>query len=592
MKKTTAYILMMLLVPALVSGQQTGDRIQREVRLYNPFRPTLSEAAKKNLFPDMTDTARVAGEINYNVSPEPFTPPYTISQIRPAAMLPDPLPKLYKSYVNMGIGNYFTPLGELSITSERSRTGMLAFYGRHFSSNGRVELQNLRKVYAGYMDNDAVVYGRKFLSSSVLSGSVDFSHLTRHAYGYDTTYTDWEAEREDTRLRFLRTGADASIASLRADSGSLIYDFSVGYDYFRQSDDLWQHDVEIIADGGRSVKSLGPSGPARRAGVSYFFGHVTAKYNGSWFDAAITPKPRHIIDINPSLSKKSNEWNFNLGLRVVTESRMYPETPADEYKTRFHIYPDVSLNIAVIPRYLTFGLSLDGNLESNSAPVMALVNPYVMTDGSLFRMPYTDNQIIAGVVFTGSMVPSTSYRAGGTYTVFSDRIFFSNVVWDGLVFNEGVGNFFTPVPSDGNVANLYGEFSSEITSRLNARLRADYYHYTLTDIDFAYNQPAFDGSLQLRYNLRDKIIAGAGLKATGPRTAFITPMTMMGPPPAPRDNVELPMHLNMNLTAEYRYTKILSFWLRAYNISFSRNYEWAFYPSQRFLMMAGFSYSL
>jgi len=581
-----------VLLPAGLEAQQTGEKIQREVRLYNPFRPTLSEAAKKNLFPDMTDSVKVAEAIVYNVSPEAFTPPYTVSPIRPAAMLPDPLPKLYKSYVNMGIGNYFTPLGELSITSERSRTGMLAFYGRHFSSNGRVELENLRKVYAGYMDNDAVIYGKKFLSSSVLSGSVHFAHLTRHAYGYDTLYVDWEAEREETRLRFLRTGAEAAITSLRADSGSLIYDFSLGYDYFRQSPDLWQHDAVLKFDAGRSIKAFGTSSAARRAGVSYFFGNIRGSYEGSWFDKAITPNPRHIFRINPSLSKKSNEWNFRLGFTAVTETRVFAATPADDFKTRLHFYPDVSLGISVIPRFLVFNLALDGDLSSNSAPLTAEINPYVMTNGNLFRVPYTDNQIVARVSLAGSVIPSTSYRLGGSYSVSGDMIFFSNVVWDDLDFNEGVGNFFTPVASDGNLANIYSEVTTGISKRLNATLRADFYQYTLTDIDFAYNKPSFDGSLQLKYNLRDKILAGAGINATGKRKAHITPMSLMGPPPAPRDDIELPMHINLNVSAEYRYTKILSFWLRMYNISYNRNYEWAWYPSQRFLVLAGFSYSL
>ncbi|MDX9930523.1 MAG: hypothetical protein RBS37_11800, partial [Bacteroidales bacterium] len=150
MKGYFAAATMALLTAITAMGQQTGDKIQREVRLYNPFRPTLSEATKKSYFPDMTDTATVSHAFTYSVNPEPFTPPYVISTIRPATILPDPLVRLYKSYLNLGIGNYFTPFGELSIATERSKTGMLAFYARQFSSNGTLKLENLEKVYAGY----------------------------------------------------------------------------------------------------------------------------------------------------------------------------------------------------------------------------------------------------------------------------------------------------------------------------------------------------------------------------------------------------------------------------------------------------------
>ena len=55
---------------------------------------------------------------------------------------------------------------------------------------------------------------------------------------------------------------------------------------------------------------------------------------------------------------------------------------------------------------------------------------------------------------------------------------------------------------------------------------------------------------------------------------------------------DMPVHLNLNLSAEYRYSKILSLWAKFDNISYNRYYEWACYPSQRFLCMVGFTYSL
>ena len=77
----------------------------------------------------------------------PFLPEYTISPIKAAALLPDPLPKLYKSYVNIGLGNYLTPLAEISITNERSKKGAIGFYARHFSTNGKIELENGKKSF-------------------------------------------------------------------------------------------------------------------------------------------------------------------------------------------------------------------------------------------------------------------------------------------------------------------------------------------------------------------------------------------------------------------------------------------------------------
>ena len=132
----------------------------------------------------MNDTSKVRPDFHYECKATPFLPEYTISPIKAAALLPDPLPKLYKSYINIGIGNYLTPLAELSITNERSKKGSIGFYARHFSTNGNVELDNGRKAFAGYMDNDASLFGRRFFRKNILEGSLDYSRKTRYAYGY------------------------------------------------------------------------------------------------------------------------------------------------------------------------------------------------------------------------------------------------------------------------------------------------------------------------------------------------------------------------------------------------------------------------
>lgn len=589
MRKATIFLVLAMISGHALEAQQTGTGLQREVKLYNPFKPSLSEASKKSYMPDMHDTTTIRPAFTYTVSPTLFNPVYTISPIRPATLVADPLPKLYKSFLTLGMGNYFTPLGELTIASERSRTGMLAFNVKHFSSNGKVQLQNLEKVNAGYMDNEASFYGKKFFKASVLGGSIDFAHLTRHAYGYDTSFVGYEADRDDIRLRFMDAGANIGLSSLRADSGRLIYDITLGYDYFMQSADLWQHNANLSFEAGKRIKALRTRGP--RAQSSDFYAKLRGDYDLILFDKVVETNPRHLFALNPSLGKKSNEWSFNLGLNVVTETRTFDVAGTDEFKTKLHIYPDVNLEIAVIPSFLNFNIALDGKLEDNSAPNMVRINPFLQTDGSLFKLPYTNHEISARAGISGSVIPATTYRLGGSYSVFSDMVFFSNVVWEGITVAEGYGSFFTPVVSEGSMTNLFAQLNTAVTSKISTIAKVNYYNYALTSIDFPYNKPSWDASLWVKYNLRDKIIAGASLNAIGSREVYVTNMTLLGLQPMP-DIFTLPAHVNLSISAEYRYTKILSFWVKANNISTNRYYEWAYYPSQRFLMMAGFSYSL
>ena len=52
---------------------------------------------RKVILPEMNDTAKINPDFSYEVMSKPFTPTYTISPIKSASLLSDPLPKLYKS---------------------------------------------------------------------------------------------------------------------------------------------------------------------------------------------------------------------------------------------------------------------------------------------------------------------------------------------------------------------------------------------------------------------------------------------------------------------------------------------------------------
>jgi len=95
--------------------------------------------------------------------------------------------------------------------------------------------------------------------------------------------------------------------------------------------------------------------------------------------------------------------------------------------------------------------------------------------------------------------------------------------------------------------------------------------------------------LSARYNLRNKILVDIDILGLGKRYAKEFNAGEHNPPLLTK---ELPSVLDFNLGIEYRYTKILSLWLRLNNFTGSKYYVWDQYPSQRFNLMAGFTYSL
>ena len=62
----------------------------------------------------MNDTSKVNPKFKYNIRYNAFYAGVcSLVLLKLHHLLPDPLPKLYKSYINFGLGNYLTPLAEI-----------------------------------------------------------------------------------------------------------------------------------------------------------------------------------------------------------------------------------------------------------------------------------------------------------------------------------------------------------------------------------------------------------------------------------------------------------------------------------------------
>jgi hypothetical protein len=215
----------------------------------------------------------------------------------------------------------------------------------------------------------------------------------------------------------------------------------------------------------------------------------------------------------------------------------------------------------------------------------------MVPDGSLFRVPNTSHSFILSAGLKGNNGLGGNYLASVSYAHINDLLLFSNIVYPDTASSIERGNHFIALPDDADVFNIHGEFKGMFTDKLSFSTSANYNNYTLTENEYAWNKPKWDGKFALFYNLRNKIIAGAELTALGKRKLMISqsPTGWMTLTPSV---IEEPMHFNLGISAEYRYTKILSFWVKVNNISWNRYYEWAYYPSQMFNFMLGFSYSL
>jgi hypothetical protein len=570
-KKSIIFIILLLTTIPLLSQNRQDGTLKREVTLYNPYKPSLPDVVKKSFLPDMTDTTRVRPDFRYDVRTYPFMPPYVISPIKAATMQPDPLPKLYNSYVNFGFGNYLTPLAEISITGQRSKKANIGLYASHFSTNGNVKLQNSQKAFAGYMDNNISLYGRKFMKKSALYGSACLSQKTRYAYGYDPGFIGYEPDKKDIRLSYNKAQAEIGFASSGLDSSDFAYDFGLGYNYFFSVSQNWQHSLEFSGEMAKLWKQF-YAGAELEAGYYKPSDSISTDY-------------KYLVSFNPYIKRSTAEWDVKLGFKAVVDKKLSGES-------KIHIYPDLLFGFNIVPEYVSFFAELSGRMEKNEPWEVVEKNPFLLRGKGIYEIENTDYALVVNGGLTGETGIDGRYTLSASYSIVNDYLLFSNyILSDGGVFFS-YGNYFKPVTNQAEILNVQGDIAGKVNDKIGFEAGANFYSYTLTANEFPWNKPGWDARASVKYNLRDKIIAGLGFNALGKTKGLVTSYDQsLFVPPAYKE-VDIPAHISFSLNAEYRYTKILSFWLKFNNISFSRAYEWAYYPTQRFICLLGFTYSL
>jgi hypothetical protein len=537
------------LAPIALMGQQ------EEVRVVKPYSPTLSGAQKIELLPSLSEEIEFeVPDISYTLSPKRYDSQFRVEPIRAARMVKMPLERLYKSQLTLGFGNYLTPLAELNINQLRSRNGTFGLNLKHHSMNGNVKLENGLKAPAGFNENQAEIFGSRFLKNSVFEYSVGASYNSYVHYGIDPSLDSVLSKGDAVHPYFTAEGG-IGLQSMHADSFHFNYDASLDYYYFTHDFDQTEHGASLEFDFDKALN------------VVDIAGEVGGKYYGrspDW-DTAIGNQIHFWI--NPRISKGSSQWRFIAGVNthyLVSNKVM-----------TFKFYPHGSFQFNMVKQVIVPYFGVDGYLESYGFRNIVEDNPYVVP--GLTVRP-TDHKLIGYFGLKGRFSDAIAYNLKASYSIIDDAYFFVNDNSNPLM------NQFTVVYDDVTLGNLHGELTIRPSDAWKFFLQGNYYSYmTMVSLDRPWNKPTFDIRFQARYNMGDKILIDAGVYAIGARY-------YENFDPATEDT--LPLTIDVNLGLEYRYSKLLSFWARFNNLAAQRYMLYNNYPSYRLRVMLGFTYAL
>ncbi len=543
-------IFPVLIISLFSTGIQA--QVNEEVISVKAYDPTIGDAYKINILPEINDTSSMKNIFNYKVYPVQLPVKYDVTPIQPAKMVGEPLTKLYSTYLKAGYGNYNTMLGEAGFNVQRSKNYNGGLFVKHLSSISNIKLENNVKSPASYSDNAVSLFGKKFYEHSALYGDAVYTRNAVHFYGYNTDLFDTALIKKQIFQRYNNIKANIGLLTNYLDSNHLNYDVNVKYEFFEDHYSSYQNWIQVNARFDKYYKTE----------------MIGEDLDVSWVNSnsPIDTNNNAVVKFKPFVRFFGNQWRVQAGLSMNVDA--YSDS------TFYHFYPDVMLQYNVIDNFFIPFAGINGGVIQNHFSKVTKENMFLWPG---LHLKNTNDKMNLFLGFRGNFSKKISFLVKGTYSLYENMYFFVN---DTL----NIGNYFNVVYDDKTqLLNFYGEISYKNNEKLNFFLKGSYYKYTLNTLEKPWHKPGWEVTLTTHYNLRNKIVASLDIFAMGDRFApdYKTP----------NDPYRLKKIFDANLGIEYRYSKILSGFINVNNITAGKNYYWNFYPTQTFQIIGGLTYS-
>lgn len=538
-------------LPLIVKAQKSnlGDSLY----IYNPgtYKPTVVDANKINENPVVIDSTKKLPIKSYSINSKKINPAYTVDPVTPAEMRGEPLKKLYNSLAKGGFGTYTTPYLEFWHNSLRSKEYAYGVHFKHLSSSSTLKDYG----FAGMSDDQLGLYGKKFLKEHSLIGNFDFSRNGVHFYGYDANLIS--LSKKETAQHFNYFGANAELLSHYSKISRFNHDIKLSF--YNVTDAYKSSENNIKAKG--YVQTTINKEVIKVNGLVDF-------YN---FKSPVDTVNNTIIALNPNFIADGDKYHISLGITATLDV---------QGASKFYFHPNVEASYNIFDNIIVPYAGVNGGVRKNSFKSVTDENPFVSSNLAL-KNSVNKFDIYGGL--KGTLSSSVAYNTHVSYSSIGNMLLYVNDT-------TYPANRFNAIYDDANVLNLHGEVIYQMREKLRILIAGDYYNYKMKQELRAWYKPQVKLTFSGNYNLSDKIIIKADVfyfdnqyaKTYTSSDDSTTKKVTAG---------EIKGLFDLNIGAEYRYTKRLGFFLNLNNIANVRYLRYINYPTQRFSLMGGLSFA-
>ncbi len=520
------------------------------------YKPTIASGTRLGFNPSIVDTQKVIQQLDYRFISNQVPVNFNVDPIGAAKIKGEPLTKLYNGYARLGVGNNTIPLGEVYYHNSRSKSHSIGAHLRYQQNNDIKDYEN-----SSMSNLQATLFGKKFWRSNTLTGNVGYEREGFNYYGFEVDDTNRGiADTTDTKQVYHNLSANFGLKSTKQDSFNLRH--KIGLQYYRIAD----------LDGLIAENNVVATGQ-----VGKFYGNeyyqVDASFDFNSGANTLDTINNVLVGLRPQVNSIGEKFRLNVGMGIYVDAIN---------TAKFHFYPIVDFKYNALGDVIVPYAGITGRMQRNNMRSLTRQNQFLSSDIELLNTNYR-YEAYAGI--RGVISSKLSFNTSLRKLKMDD---FAMFVKD----DAGLENKFVLVYDDIEQLQLSGELHYQLGEKWRVYLRGDYYGYNAGDEEEVWHMPNYKISLSGVYDLNDKILVRMDLHQIGEQFAKTYDNISSGVVVADAVTKEtLDGVFDANLGVEYRYTKRLSAFINFNNIGSVRYERWQDYPTQRFNVLGGLTYS-
>lgn len=563
MKRVISISLFALLACAGVSAQ-----VAKQVEVTKNYAPSVSQATKLAIVPNMADTVTLRPEIDYTITPRSFSSTLGTHRFKPASVTYWEYMKEYSFYMKLGVGYPLNSVADVYASTHRADVGYIMGYVNHRGQYSKIRMTDLFDG-SSYRNNSQQMVNRvgvnagKYFGRYTLSGDIYYQSDIYHRYPLRSDYDRREINFEDVNLK-LRFG-DSFV-----DLKRLNFDVYGSVDFYNDKSKTFVEDSKYQQiDATAGVKF------ARRLATRSMFS-ASIDYRGYYGLKDLSSYSNNILSATLLYGYNSGRL---LDLKAgLTYSFDHTTSAAKTNRNYVMPYLYVGLNVRNKGTFVPY-IELDGEVINNSYYSLLKRNPYVEILGSdgagmpdfMHSLPNTAKYNVRFGVSGHTRNSKFAYRFYANMSFLENSIYWYNV--NQLFFNAEVARE--------NVWSVNAELDYKPVSQLLLSMQVRGLIYTnFSTVNSAH--PPVEAKLRLRYTHKKFAIgASAELQGVSKWTCINNPVFVGRSDDEnaalERDTVTVPASVDVGLTFDWYVSDKCTVFVEGNNLANMNIYRWVYY---------------